>query len=486
MEGHKGRQLRAGREKMWRYTGCRTGFGIRVTRKRVTLQVFNATMKEENTYMRTMKMIVLAALVLTLGGIAAAELQNVEVGGKLHIRGNFWSFDDGKNQEISYYEQRTQLNVKADFTDNVTAFVELDSYDIWGEDFRSNYFTGADGRQVSTDDVELYQAYVEAREMWGTPLMMRVGRQELVFGSEFLLGNNDTEAGFTGLSFDAIRLAYVTDMFRVDVFTAKLADTIISDFASDDIDLYGIYGSYMGIEDVVIDAYWLYVRDDDVLLGDNVDIHTLGLRGAGKMAGFDFDVEVAYQFGEVDGQRSACPFGFGEADVDYAAWAVNAELGYTFDVSWQPRVSALFAWYDGGDPDESIWSNDRDLPFNRLFTDKEYSYFLDNLNANLSNVFVYGLAVEAMPTEAVSLKLAGKYFDTVEDYGTDGDLGWELSLVGKYNYTEDLAFRAGYAHFFSTADKKDVQVVLNNGLTDAGVRDNDDYDYVFAEMMISF
>ncbi|HOQ89431.1 MAG TPA: alginate export family protein [Candidatus Hydrogenedentes bacterium] len=437
--------------------------------------------------MRTMKMIVLAALVLTLGGIATAELQNVEVGGKLHIRGNYWSLDDGQDQEISFYEQRTQLNVKADFTDNVTAFVELDSYDIWGEDFRSNYFTGADGRQASTDDVEFYQAYIEAREMWGTPLMMRVGRQELVFGSEFLLGNNDTEALFRGLSFDAIRLAYVTDTFRVDAFTAKLADTIISDFASDDIDLYGIYGSYMGIEDVVIDAYWLYVRDDEVLLGDNVDIHTVGLRGAGKMGGFDFDVEVAYQFGEVDGQPSACPFGFGEADVDYQAWAVSADLGYTFDVAWQPRVSALFAWYDGGDPDESCWSNDRELPFNRLFSDKEYSYFLDNVGAaNLSNIFVYGLAVEAMPTEAVSLKLAGKYFDADEDYGTDGDLGWELSLVGKYNYTEDLAFRAGYAHFFATADDNDVQVVDNNGLTNIGIADDDDYDYVFAEMMISF
>ncbi len=437
--------------------------------------------------MRTMKMIVLAALVLTLGGIATAELQNVEVGGKLHIRGNYWSLDDGQDQEISFYEQRTQLNVKADFTDNVTAFVELDSYDIWGEDFRSNYFTGADGRQASVDDVEFYQAYIEAREMWGTPLMMRVGRQELVFGSEFLLGNNDTEALFRGLSFDAIRLAYVTDTFRVDAFTAKLADTIISDFASDDIDLYGIYGSYMGIEDVVIDAYWLYVRDDDVLLGDNVDIHTVGLRGAGKMGGYDFDVEVAYQFGDNDGQPSACQVGFGEADVDYQAWAVSADLGYTFDVAWQPRVSALFAWYDGGDPDESIWSNDRELPFNRLFSDKEYSYFLDNaVAADLSNVFVYGLAVEAMPTEAVSLKLAGKYFDADEDYGTDGDLGWELSLVGKYNYTEDLAFRAGYAHFFATADDDDVQFVGNNGLTNLAILDDDDYDYVFAEMMISF
>ena len=73
-------------------------------------------------------------------GVAFAELQNVEVGGKLRIRGNMFSLEDN---DASFVEQRTMLNVKADFTNEVSAFIELDSYDIWGEDFRSNYLTGA-------------------------------------------------------------------------------------------------------------------------------------------------------------------------------------------------------------------------------------------------------------------------------------------------------------------------------------------------------
>ena len=47
------------------------------------------------------------------------------------------------------------------------AFIEIDSYDIWGEDFRSNYVTGVDARAASGDDVEMYQAYIEAEEMSG-------------------------------------------------------------------------------------------------------------------------------------------------------------------------------------------------------------------------------------------------------------------------------------------------------------------------------
>ncbi|MGC9054093.1 MAG: hypothetical protein ACP5KS_09445, partial [Candidatus Hydrogenedens sp.] len=130
-----------------------------------------------------------------------AELQNVEVGGSIRIRGNYisnlfndfagpmpsvqsrWSpvsvirrpignllgpgvnsiFSwDNDQSDLSFVEQRTRLHVKADFTEEVSTFIELDSYDVWGEDFRSqNYITGVDARQNSIDDVEIFQAYIE-------------------------------------------------------------------------------------------------------------------------------------------------------------------------------------------------------------------------------------------------------------------------------------------------------------------------------------
>ncbi|GMV91940.1 MAG: hypothetical protein AMXMBFR82_17180 [Candidatus Hydrogenedentota bacterium] len=42
-------------------------------------------------------------------------------------------------------------------------FIEVDSYDIWGEDFRSNYITARD----KSEDVQIYQAYVDADEKDG-------------------------------------------------------------------------------------------------------------------------------------------------------------------------------------------------------------------------------------------------------------------------------------------------------------------------------
>ena len=156
----------------------------------------------------------------------------------------------------AFVEERTRLNVKADFTNQVSAFVELDSYDVWGEDFRSVYLTGQDLRAATGTDVEVYQSYIEANEMFGQPLRLRLGRQEMKLGSGWLVGSNNFAPLFTGLSFDGIRATYATELFSVDAFWAKLAD--LSPQEEDgDTDFYGVYASYLGIENVTVDAYWV-------------------------------------------------------------------------------------------------------------------------------------------------------------------------------------------------------------------------------------
>ncbi len=434
--------------------------------------------------------LLLVALIATIGGFAYAELQNVEIGGNLRIRGNYYNFDDSPWDQ-SFIEQRTRLNVKADFTQEVSAFIELDSYDIWGEDFRSWYLCGNDFR--GTDNVDLYQAYIEARNVWDTPLTVRVGRQEIALGNQFLVGVNDTSSLFYGLSFDALRVTFANDMVSIDAIAAKLAENM-GDFGEDDVDFYALYGTYLGIEDITLDAYWMFVRDDEGYLGGmvngtTVDLHTVGLRGAGVLGGFDFDLEAAYQWGDVDDVPSACPAGYGEADVEYDEFAINAEAGYTFDTSMQPRVFARFAYLGGGDPDDNRWSNDRTLPFNRLFSNIQYSEFLDDFtfdNGQLSNVFVYTLGVQALVTEAVELKLVGSYLEAdQEGWSDENQLGWEAGLYGEYHYSDDLVVRSGYAHFFGDDGLVGTPIVWN-GIREWMGNVDDDYDYLFLETEIGF
>lgn len=443
--------------------------------------------------MRAFKTLLAAALIAGLGSTAYAELQNVEVGGKIRIRGNWYDFDESGG-EISFVEQRTELSVKADFTDEVKAFIELDSYGIWGGDFRSNYITSFDGADLG-NDVDLYQSYIEASEMWGTPLQLRIGRQEISLGSEWLVGVNDASSFFFGLSFDAIRLSYETDAFSVDAIAAKLVEGGGDGFAEDDVDFYVLYGSYTALEDVVIDAYWMMVNDDESLTAYDVNFHTVGLRGAGTIGGFDFEAEAAYQFGEAE-LDLPFPFNiFADADLDYDAIGANLEVGYTFDMNWQPRVFLGGAYFDGGDQGDGRWwrRDTPELPFNRLFSNWEYSEFLANTDE--SNMIIYRAGVGAMPTENVELLLAASYFQVEEEVErpwwifndeSDDELGIEVGLYADYHYTEDLTFRGGYAHFFGGDGLDEGNSFIGNGLFPVFADEDDDYDYVFFETEVKF
>ncbi len=436
---------------------------------------------------------VLSVLMLALACAAlpaAGELQNVELGGSLSITGWYYNYDSIPT--TAYIDQFTRLSVRGDFTDNVTAFVEAASYDAWGEDFRSGFLGGGDFRADSTDDVEIYQAYVEARELWGAPLTLRAGRQELAFGSEWLVGDNSDSSPVFGLSFDALRLTLAQDTFSLDLVAAKLAEGM-SGFGGDDTDFYMVYFSHTGVEDHVFDAYWMFVRDDAATAAFETDLHTLGLRAAGAFGALDYEVEAAWQTGGVEGLFSACPAGFGTADTDYGAPAAAATVGYTLECPWTPRIFASFAYLGGGDPDRSPFSNDRTLPFNRLFSDVEYTEFL--AFTDMTNILFYGVGVEAAPTETVALSLLVSHLEADEAMlGPGGwltrdeiptNLGWEAALSAEYQYSDDLGFYFTYAHFFG-ADGLGGSYVIYNGLFPWQGDGDDDYDVVYLGSTISF
>jgi hypothetical protein len=528
-------------------------------------------------------MVAILAAMAVIAVPAFAELQNVEVGGHIRIRGNWYSPEAtgtvGLFEEIGhsngFFEQRTKLSVKADFTKDVSAFIELDSYDIWGEDFRSDHITGVDFRPVSGFDVEVYQSYIETRETWGYPLTMRIGRQEIMLGSEWLVGNNDTASLFRGLSFDGITLRYDGDTWNVTGLYAKLADN--SPIEQDgDVDMLGVYGSYTGFEDVTLDAYWLWVRDargrgvfteafafatpNVGVLGriadaiedfggvdqyeDTHSIHTFGLRGAGTYGQFDFEAEVAYQMGNAANAvrtffqpdpasflagPAFLPFGgpYAEDDADYDALGGNVELGYTFDTSYQPRLFIGGAYFEGDDNREDTFGEfvrnlfpfyvqEASISFNRLFSDWEYSEFLEN--TDLSNAIVIRGGVSIQPTESISVSGVVSYFLAEDDTAVNGlfgvpfftdqvddEIGFEVGLYMDYAYSEDLTFSLGYAHFFAGDGVDSVRgnfrrglfgpgpffraggnFIAGNGLLAVGGINDDDADYVFAETQITF
>jgi hypothetical protein len=444
----------------------------------------------------------IAAMTVVTAVPAFAELQNVEVGGSLRIRGNWYSqvdaisgfssvnFDDN-SPDAFYIEQRTTLNVKADFTDDVSAFIELDSYSNWGDDnFRrldaadSGYEDFAETRIFPTSSaasgtpVNLYQGYIEMNDSWGYPISVRIGRSEMQHGSEFLVGNQDTSSGFVGLSFDGIWGTYTHDQFNIQAFWTRIAQNANGPARweqSGDVDFMGVYGSYTGIEDMVIDAYYYYLNQaatDANGLSSKSGLHTLGLRFAGNKSQFDWELNGAYQLGDTG---SPAPVN------DFSAFGIQGALGYTFDIEYQPRIFAQGAFYSGADNGGAD-----DPAFRRLFSDHEYSEFLDG--GNLSNIWFVGGGASAQVTESIGLSAVANYYGVVEEVaGTDNGLGVELAIYATYAYSEDLTFSAGYAHFFTMdgIEAPGGQLIGNDGRSFVG-GGNDGVDYVYLETSISF
>lgn len=438
------------------------------------------------------KSIIAAAAIATISVGSYADLQNVEVGGGIRIRGNSYLGGagglhpdvDGFNSQFT--EQRTNLNVKADFSDEVSAFIEFDSYGAWGDETRD----GLNGPVASEGfgDVSLYQAYIQLGSAWDSNFDIKIGRQEVMLGTEWLIGNKSTASAFNQMAFDGITAKYNADTYSVTLLSLKLAEVdassafLVADFIETDrdSDMYGAYLSYTGNEDMTIDGYVFYNRIGQGVSGgnpdgDSFDLFTIGGRIGGVYGGWDYEVELAYQTGDTGFETGA-----GD-DIDAEGLGGHFEVGYTFDTNLAPRVYGGVAYFEGGDDDGESTG------FNRLYSDWEYSEFLSN--ANLNNAIVYRAGVSAEATEKIGLLLALSMFQLEDDEAVftaggpfagfagndEDDLGFEVGLYGTYQYSEDVAFEVGYAHFFN-----------GDFIEDALGGDDDDPDYVYAEVSLSF
>ena len=61
-----------------------------------------------------------------------------------------------------------------------------------------------------------------------------------------------------------------------------------------------------------------------------------------------------------------------------------------------------------------------------------------------------------------------------------------MGLYATYSYSEDLCFKAGWAHLFVGDGLADGNYNSANGLGFNGGVDDDDADYLFVETQISF
>jgi hypothetical protein len=429
---------------------------------------------------------------LVAGTTVKSAANPVSLSGEFRFR-NVWSFGDnanGSEHDGSWNDALVRLGFEYEFTRDVTAFAELQSRWAFGDGSSTDAlagFAGGGGGFGAFDNgtntqVRMHQAWLEVRNLFGRPeFKTRTGRQEIVLGNQFQFGNADW---YSGWSFDGTRWDWDSESFSLTGMILKLT-TADGDFnqvssffnSHDDDELYALYFTLKTIKNHELDLYWIYINGHGSSgspttagtsfgsllnpvggFGDTAYYHTVGGRIGGVFpdiaAGLDWNAEFAYQFGDAN-----VP---GTAAIDIDAFAVEAELGLTFNKESMFRVFVRFLWAEGPENNE--------LPYIPLFP---------NRHSNSGFRARYGVHDLIPMTNVISVQ-GGLHFDPAENWtlgatflwaaededpalaGRDDDYGIEIDVWAEYRYSEHLVFNVGVAFVFP-----------DNGLEDYWAIDDD-------------
>lgn len=329
------------------------------------------------------------------------------------------------------------------------------------------YFQGQDAHIVGEDetklaplppyhdDFDLRQAYVEFGDIESKAFGFRLGRQELAFGSERLLGNANWLN--TPRSFDGFRATYRGNGYRIDGFAACM-DRIINGQFNECLSGSNIYGGYSAFSKLIpktsIEPYFFWRRQSGLRseagpLGI-MNEATIGFRWDVKpAAGFDYDIEMDRQAGSLGSDS-------------ISAWAGHWLAGYTVSQSkYKPRPFVEFD-YASGDANSSDGTRGT---FDQIYPSGHDLYALTD-QVGYKNIELVRGGFEFKP--ATKWKLTTKYgaywlANTHDAFysgpgvavaksaaGTAGRyVGDELAFIAAYTYNKHTVVSAGLGHFFT-------------------------------------
>jgi hypothetical protein len=281
------------------------------------------------------------------------------------------------------------------------------------EDSRQELADG--GTPLSTSEVnaaELLQAYLrwEAADLVGPGARstLTIGRQTMDIGSRRLVARNayrNTVNAFSGADLQVIaadgmqiRAFYLLPVKRLPDDAASLLDNDARfDEEDADVSFWGLYASSPKLPWGDAGEIFLFGLDDD---STSRDLHTVGVRlSRPKATGrFDYQIESAVQWG--DSRATAT----GATRLDHLAHFQHAEVGYSSDLPWKPRLIAQFD-YASGDHDPADDDNNR---FDTLFGARRFDFGPSGIYGAFarSNLATPGWRLEIRPANAVSLVIA--------------------------------------------------------------------------------
>jgi hypothetical protein len=360
-----------------------------------------------NSRLRTRLAFVMLASACAAPALADGGRDGLTISGAIRLR---YEYIDGQaragfNKSDDLVNLRT--NVLAEYRhENVRIGVELFDSRVWGDD---------PGTPVTTGEVNAFepvQAYVAADfdDIFGKggKLVVTAGRMTINLGSRRLVAADDyrnTTNGYTGLRADFARpdgwkgtFIYTLPQMRRPDDSAGIRDAKVRlDAESFALVLWGGQVSKaktFGPAMVELTYFHLGERDTPGRPTRDRSLDTFGGRviAEPRQGRLDYEIEAFYQTGHVSASLAA-----NAIHQPVGAHFVHADIGYSLDSPWKPRLSVEFDRASGDRP------GGRYGRFDSLFGMRRADLAPAGLYNAIAraNIMTAGLRVEATPSKRV-------------------------------------------------------------------------------------
>ncbi|MBV7531809.1 alginate export family protein [Chitinophaga sp. sic0106] len=305
---------------------------------------------------------------------------------------------------------------------------------------------------VDEDPLELHQAFAELHMLSSAQknLVVRLGRQELMYGSQRLVSVR--ESPNNRQSFDAARVLFNSGNYNLETFYGNYVAAkkgIFNDGFNKHTSLWGAYATRHQLPLLQnIDLYYLGLRKDNAIYNDGSGKeirHSAGARIWNSKRKWLYDVEGLYQFGNMGGKS-------------ISAWTTSVNTSYQFTQLTLKPTASLKAEIVSGDAHKG---DHRLQTFNPLFPKGAYfglaaligpSNLMDihpgvtlQLNRQLTFDMDYDIFWRHRSTDgiyAVNMALIYPDGDTPEKH-----IGKQLTGAFNYNPNNFISLRAEFTWF---------------------------------------
>jgi hypothetical protein len=293
-------------------------------------------------------------------------------------------------------------------------------------------------------------------EIKDKPVYVRVGRQELPFGSQRLISPLDW-AG-TRRTFQGVRAFRQGEKFDVDAFWVQpvIPSPSHLDSVDNNVNFAGLWTTYRPKAGQFIDAYYLFL--DHVtpqrLLGEPrsfpSNVSTLGTRWAGDKNQWLWDVEGMLQFGSRGSQE---------------LFAAAGTVGGGYHFKNVPLNPTFWVYYDYASGDEHPGTGDKFTTFNQLFPFGHYYLgWLDlvgrqNIHDINAHLYIYPMKWITVWTQYHHFELASAQDALYNAAGVPlrrdatgqagHDVGDEIDIVVNFHAGPHSDVMVGYSKLFA-------------------------------------